>query len=90
MICKKLIIETDGTTKNTKIFVDNKCLSNIQRINFSADCNDLFVNLSLEAALLDLEGKIKVKKSKIRDERTQELIDYDKVIKEPISLEFMK
>jgi len=37
--CRKLVIETDGTTSNTFIKVDDQVLGYIDMINFNADVN---------------------------------------------------
>ena len=36
MKCKKITIETDGTTAGTKIFADGKQLGRVRRADFSA------------------------------------------------------
>lgn len=88
MRCKTLTIKTDGTSANTQIIVDGEVFGKVQRVEFLVNVNDQFVNVLIEIAKTDSEGKALTKKIKIRDPKTQKFIDGEKVITEPISLEF--
>ena len=48
MKCKKLTIETDGTTGKTFVKIDGKQLGFVQRIEFAADVKDQFVRIFIE------------------------------------------
>lgn len=71
MKCKKLTIETDGTTAGTKIYADGKQVGFIQRFEFTVEMDDLFPKIQMMQVIQG--GKIKTRK--IRDEKTQKFIE---------------
>lgn len=84
---KKFKIETDGTTAKTKVYIDGKQIGSIQRLEFSADVNNQFTKIMVERAVVGDDGLSKKKKFKIRDEKTQKMIETEKIITEPLFLE---
>jgi hypothetical protein len=90
MNCKKLVIETNGTTAGTFILVDGEKIGRIQRLEFSADLNSPFIKVSMEQTRVGADGKAIVKKQKIRDEKTQKFEDREIVATEAISIVFEK
>jgi len=89
MKCQKLVIETDGTTANTKVFVDGVQVGLLQRIEFSADVRDKFVKLNAIVAK-QIDGNIKVRKVKIRDFNTEKFVETDMPVTEPLLIEFVR
>ena len=87
MKCKKMTIETDGTTANTKIMVDGRQLSLIRNIEFSASLEDTFIKVLVQKAV-EYEGGFKKRKLKLRDEETQKLVEKEEIVTEPILIEF--
>jgi hypothetical protein len=57
MKCKKLTIETDGTTNRTIIKVDGEQLGLVQRIEFSSEMHDQFARIHIEKAVWDENTK---------------------------------
>ena len=90
MKCKKLIIETDGTTKGTIVKVDGEVLPLIQRIEFSANVVETFIKVLLDKALIDTDGKLKIREIKTRDLNTERFKEAKKIITEPVLIEFNK
>jgi hypothetical protein len=88
MKCKKLVIETNGTSTGTKILVDGKQLESVRRIEFIGNVEDQFINILIESAKTDSNGHISTKKINIRDKISQKFIAGDKIITEPLLLEF--
>jgi hypothetical protein len=82
---KSIRIETNGTTAGTKIFVDDKQLERAQRIEFSADVNELFAHINIQVARQE-NGVAKTKKVKVRD-KTEKFIEKDEIETEPLNLE---
>ena len=89
MKCKKLTIETDGTTANTLVSVDGKAIGMIARLKFSADSRDRFINLNIEKVRLK-DGKFVLKKKKIRNEKTQKFEEIEVAETESLIIEFIK
>lgn len=46
MNCKKVVIETDGTSKNTNIFVDGEKVGFIKNISFFASSDNDYISLT--------------------------------------------
>ena len=88
MKCKKLVIETNGTSAGTKIFVDDKQLSCVTRFEFSADVDKMFSTIFIEKSKLDTDGNPIVKPVKIRDPKTEKFVDGTKVQTETLAIEF--
>lgn len=88
MKCKKLVIETDGTTDNTKVLIDGEQLPHVQRLEVLGNVEDRFVNVLIEQAKVDGSGTIMTKKTNVRDKDTQKFVEGTKVITEALSLEF--
>lgn len=82
---KKIKIETDGTSAGTKIFIDDKQIGRVQRIEFSADINEAFARIDIQSARM-YNGNVKTKKVKVRDEKSQKFIDKEKVETEQLVL----
>jgi hypothetical protein len=83
---KKITVETDGTTANTKIFIDDKQVGMLQHFDISADVNDVFVNMNAKVARM-VNGKPKIKKIKVRDSKTLKFVEKEMMELEPIFLE---
>lgn len=90
MECKKLKIETNGTTVGTKVYVDGKQIGRIHRIVLSADVDSKFVTLSIEKQRTDASGKTITTKTRVRDESSQKFVEVEKIAVEPLQLEFVK
>jgi len=90
MKCQKLVIETDGTSKNTKIFVDGSQIRLVQRFEFTADTKEQFVKVGMVQAVTGNDGKLQTKTAKIRDEKTQKFVDAEKVVTSSLLIEFGK
>jgi len=58
--CRKLVIETDGTTSNTFIKVDDQVLGYIDMINFNADVNKHELDIMLIQNNKDSYNRIKL------------------------------
>jgi len=58
--CRKLVIETDGTTSNTFIKVDDQVLGYIDMINFNADVNKHELDIMLIQNNNDSYNRIKL------------------------------
>ena len=86
MKCQKLVIETDGTSKNTKIFVDGKQIGLVQRFEFSADVNNTFPVINIQVART-LKGVVKTNKTKVRDAKTEKFVEKEVIEAEPLVLE---
>jgi hypothetical protein len=71
---EKLSIETNGTTAGTKVCVDGEQLGLVQRIEFSANLDDVFPVINIEMAR-QVNGQIKTKKVKVRDNKTQKFVE---------------
>jgi hypothetical protein len=87
MKCKKLVIESDGTSKNTKVFADGKQIGLLQRFEFSADVAEPFVKVGIIQAVLE-NGKVKTHSAKVRDDKTQKFVDSQKVVTDSVLIEF--
>jgi len=87
---KKLIIETDGTTENTKIKINGEVQEAIQRIEFSADASEKFPKILLEKAMINGDGKPKMRKVSLRNLGTEKFEDAFVVVTEPFPLEFQR
>ena len=87
---KKFTIETDGTCEGTKIKINGEVVEAIQRIEFSADANDIYPKVLLEKALLDGSGKPKMRTVNLRNLQTEKFEESKAVITEPYPLEFKK
>lgn len=83
---KSIKIETNGTTAGTKIFIDDKQLERAQRIEFSADANELFTHINIQVARQE-NGVAKTKKVKVRDQKTEKFVEKDEIETEPLNLE---
>lgn len=83
---KKIVIDTDGTSMGTRVFVDGKQIGLVQKIEFLADVNDVFVKLNLQVGRC-INGEIKKKQAKIRDNKTEKFIDKEIIETEPLMLE---
>lgn len=83
---KKIEIETNGTTAETKISIDGKQIGLIQRIEFSADVNESFVKLGVHVART-INGVVKTRKTKVRDNKTEMFVEKDEVQTELLNLE---
>lgn len=84
---KKIKIETDGTSAGTKIFIDGTQVKLVQRLDFSADVNDVFTQLNVQIGRTDSSGELKKKKIKVRDPKTEKFVDTFTVETEPLLLE---
>ncbi len=82
----KITIETDGTSANTKLFIDGKQISLIQRLDFSADVKETFVHLGIQMCRM-VNGHIKTKKVKVRDQKSEKFIEQDEAETQPLQLE---
>jgi len=83
---KKIVIESDGTSVNTKLFVDGEQMGFVQRIDFSADVNTLFNIINIQVAK-QRNGKIDIKKVKVRDAKTEKFNIEEKINTVSLSLE---
>jgi len=83
---KKLSIETDGTSAGTSFFVDGVKVEDLQRLEFSSDLNEIFSVMNVQVAR-KVSGKIKTKKVKVRDAKTQAFFERDEVETESLMLE---
>ena len=83
---KKLVIETNGTTAGTKITIDDQQIGQVQRIEFSADLNEVFPVISVQVPR-KVNGIFKTKKVQVRDTSTQKFVMKDKVETESLVLE---
>jgi len=83
---KKVTIETDGTSMGTRVFVDGKQIGLVQKIEFLADVNDVFVKLNLQVGCC-VNGELKKKQAKVRDNKTEKFIDKEIIETEPLMLE---
>lgn len=83
---KKVTIETDGTSMGTKVFIDDKQIGYIQRVEFSAEVNDVFSHLSVQVGRI-VNGELKKKKVKVRDPKTEAFIEKEEIVTEPLMLE---
>lgn len=83
---KKIRIETDGTSTGTKIFIDDKQINEVQRLEFSADINNLFAHINVHVAR-KVNGAVQVKKIKVRDPQTEKFVDKQETETEPLMLE---
>jgi hypothetical protein len=84
---EKIKIETDGTTAGTIVHIDGERIIHLQNLEFSVDCKDDFTRLSIQVARTDNNGKLKTKKVKIRDQKTQRFVDSTEVETETLLLE---
>jgi hypothetical protein len=80
------VIENDGTSAGTKMFVDGKEVEGVQRLELSSDLNEIFSVMNVQIAR-KVNGKIKTKKVKIRDVKTQAFFERDEVETESLMLE---
>jgi len=85
--CKKLTVETDGTTGKTVVKADGKKVSNVRRIDLKVDMDNDYVIPSIEMARVDASGKVMTKIGKVRDD-SMRFVDKEKVMTEPLLIEF--
>jgi len=90
MRCKKLVIETDGTTEGTKIKVNGETLGSVQRVEFFADASDTYPKVLIEKSLLDGDNKPKMRKVQVRNLGTEKFENSMVPITEPLPIEFEK
>jgi hypothetical protein len=83
---QKFVIETDGTSMGTKVFVDDKQISLVQRLDFSADVNSTFVQLNVQVGRC-VNDVLKKKKVKVRDPKTEAFVEKEEIDCEPLMLE---
>ena len=83
---KKLTIETDGTSLGTKIFVNGEQLDLVQSIIFSANVEEKFALLNITVGRNE-NGRLKTKKIKYRDLKTEVFEEKIVVETEPLILE---
>ena len=88
MKCKKIMIETDGTSINTIVKIDGKQLKYVRRIEFLGSADDKFINVSIEEGKLDSSGNLISRKVNVRDKETQKFVEKEKIITEPLLIEF--
>jgi len=84
---KTISIESNGTSAGTKICVDGKQMGLVQRLEFSADCSELFVKIQIHVARKQADGTLKTRKAKVRDPKTEKFVDKDEVQTELLNLE---
>ena len=90
MRCKKLTIETDGTTEGTKIKVDGETLPSVQRFEFFADASETYSKVLVEKSMINGDGKPKTRKVRVRNLGTEKFESKDVVVTEPLPIEFEK
>jgi len=61
MKCKKMTIETDGTTAGTIVKIDGKKLDLVQRVGFEAEIKDTFARIFVEQIKTKADGKVVTK-----------------------------
>lgn len=83
---KKINIETDGTSAGTKVFIDKKQIDYVQNIDFSADVNEVFARINIQMGY-SVDGELKFKNKKVRDEKTQKFIEKREVKASQLILE---
>lgn len=83
---KKIKIESDGTSAGTKIFIDGKQISFVQRIVFSADTNEVFNVINIQVARR-VNEQTKTKKVRVRDPKTEKFVEKTEIETEPLLLE---
>jgi len=83
---KKITIETDGTTKNTKIFIDGKQIGFVQRIELLAEANENYVFINVAVGKV-VNNQLKTKRVKVRNIRTERIEEKDEVQTETLILE---
>jgi hypothetical protein len=82
----RFTIETDGTSLGTKVFVDGEQIGLVQRLEFSADVNEIFAHLSVQVGR-QVNGQLKKKKIKVRNSKTEAFEEKEEVMTEPLMLE---
>ena len=85
MKCKKFMIESNGTSAGTKIWVDDMQLGRINSITFDANLRESFVRIQLDEFIPGRSKKIK-----IRDEKTQKFVEKEIAATQPILIEFVR
>lgn len=96
----KIVIETDGTSKNTSLTVDGKKVNNLSGINLYASlncwCNETpcwctYVDLSYEIEKVNKEKEMKVRTRYTLDKATASLIEEEDFvdIKNPVSDDYI-
>lgn len=84
---KNITISSNGTTAGTKVTIDGKQIEKIQRLEFSGDVKNTFCIANIQIASTDKDGKIKTKKIKVRNEKTEKYEFQDEVCTEQLLLE---
>ncbi|MDD5649619.1 MAG: hypothetical protein PHF86_04265 [Candidatus Nanoarchaeia archaeon] len=82
----KIRIETDGTSMRTLVFIDDVQIGGVQRLEFSADGNDVFAHINIQVNR-KVNGVTQIKKIKIRDPKTEKFVEKDEIETEPLILE---
>jgi len=87
MYYKKIVIETDGTSMGTKVFVDGVFIGKLQKFEFSADVKENFVVMNGLIARENSDGTVKTRKTKVRDQKTEKFHELQEIETEPLQLE---
>jgi hypothetical protein len=82
----KIRIETNGTTMQTLVFIDDVQIEGVQRLEFSANNNEVFAHINMQVTR-KVNGVTQVKKIKVRDPKTEKFIEKNEVETEPLILE---
>lgn len=82
---KKIVIETDGTSMGTKIFIDDVQVGLVQSVEFSADVDTVFAHLSVKVCR-KVRGEVKKKTMKVRDQKTEKFVDKEEIETETMLL----
>jgi hypothetical protein len=83
---KKIVIESDGTSAGTILTIDGNVISAVQRIDFSSDVNSVYCVMNIQVAK-QRNGKIDIKKVRVRDAKTEKFNTQDLINSVPLSLE---
>jgi hypothetical protein len=87
MKCKKLTIETDGTSPGTNVFVDGKKIGYLKSISLDVNSDEHFARILLSQIRIQ-NGKPVTSMRKVRQESTQKMIDTEVQEIEPLLIEF--
>ena len=82
----KIRIETDGTSMRTLVFIDDVQIGGVQRLEFSADVNDVFAHIGVHVNR-KVNGVTQVKKIKVRGPKTEKFVEKEEIETEPLILE---
>lgn len=86
---KKIKIESDGTKEGTKVYLDNKELQGIKRIEFALEPEIKFPRVLLMEQVVT-NGIPMTRPSKMIDDKTNKTVSVEKAVLTPIQIEFEK